>query len=108
MSGINEKIARASEPVQSANISATGSLLSTPARLRGVVLRSVATSGTAIFRNGGTAGTALVTLNTPAAVGLHEIEIPGGGVVFGTDLFVTLTNVDAATVFYVHHTNEPQ
>lgn len=91
---------RPGEAVKSASVTSTDTLVSGAGRLRGVYVRAAGTAGTAVFKDGGSGGTEILTVNTPAAVGGHYLEIPGGGINFATDLHVTLTTADACTVFY--------
>lgn len=69
-------------------------------RLRGYHIRSGASAGSAIFRDGGSAGVTMFTVYTPAsAAALVSMEIPGGGIPFDTSLHVTLSQADGITVF---------
>ncbi len=87
--------------MKSAAATATGTLASTNGRLKSVHYRAAGTAGTAVFKDGGSGGATILTVNTPAAVGAHDLAIPGEGIPFGTDLHVTLTTADAVTVCYV-------
>ena len=89
-----------SETVNSAQATGTGTLVSGKGRLRSVVVRGTGTAGTAVFKDGGAAGTTILTLNTAAIARAHNLDIPGAGIPFDTDLHVTLTNADAVTVIY--------
>lgn len=92
---------RPGEDVVSAAVTATGTVVASAAgRLRGLYIRTTGTEGTAVFRDGGASGTIILTLNTPAAEGHMNIDVPGGGIAFSTDLHATLTNVDGVTAFY--------
>ena len=92
---------RPGEDVVAAAATATGTLVASAAgRLRGLYVRTTGTEGTAVFKDGGSGGSTILTLNTPAVEGHMNIEVPGGGIVFSTDLHVTLTNVDGVTAFY--------
>jgi hypothetical protein len=54
-------------------------------------------TGTAIFKDGGSGGTTLLTLNN---TGTATAYVPGNGIVFGTDVHVTISGLTAITVFY--------
>lgn len=89
------------EPVKAANVTSTGTLVSSQkGRLRGVYVRSGGTAGSAIFKDGGASGTTILTVNTPAQVSAMYQEIPGGGIAFDTDLHVTLSQADGVTAYY--------
>ncbi len=91
---------RPGEEVSSAQAAASGELVGAPVRVRGVYVRAAGTAGTLVLRDGGVTGTILLTINTPAAVGGHYHEIPGGGINFGTDCYAVLTTADAVTIYY--------
>jgi hypothetical protein len=63
-------------------------------RLKGVFLNG---TGTAIFRDGGASGTTRLTLNN---TGTNSMLIPGEGILFTTDVHVTVTGVSSVTAFY--------
>lgn len=89
------------EAVKAADAVATGTLVSSQnGRLRGIVLEPGGTAGDALFKDGGSGGTEICQIHTPASGAPFSITIPGGGIGFGTDLHVTLTNVAGVTVFY--------
>lgn len=90
----------AGENVLSAQATSTNTLVSTTCRVRGIYVRAAGSAGTLVLKDGGASGTAKVTINTPAAVGGHYHEIPGGGVLFSTDCHATLTTADAVTIYY--------
>jgi hypothetical protein len=85
--------------VKSASVTASGELAKA-CNLRGLYVRSAGTAGTVVLKDGGASGTTLLTINTPAAVGAHYIDIPGGGIEFATDMYAVLTTADACTAFY--------
>lgn len=86
--------------VNSATATATGALFVGRARVRGIVITNAATAGSVVLKNGGTGGTALLTINTPAAIGTSEIDIPGEGILFASDVWLTLTTATSVTIFY--------
>lgn len=86
--------------VKSAVVTADGELVSGRNRLKGIVLTSTTTAGSAVFKDGGASGTTLLTLNTPAVADFHDIIIPGEGILFSTDIYVDVTNVSSVTIFY--------
>lgn len=89
--------------VKSKYMNATGaSSVGLPrARIKAVYYMPTGTAGSVSFRNGGASGTELLKLDTPAsAVVPTTIWIPGEGVLFDADPYVTLTNVTSVTFFY--------
>jgi hypothetical protein len=86
--------------VLSAVATASGSMISGRTRLKGFVLTSSASAGSVVFRDGSASGTVLLTLNTPASAGFHDIVIPGEGVLFSSGVYAVLTNVTSVTIFY--------
>jgi len=92
-----------SDRIQSARVTATGTVLATSTgRMRSVYVRHTATAGDLEFRDGGAGGTLICTLYTPAVAGQRTFEIPGAGIAFGTDLHVTFSagGPNAVTTFY--------
>ena len=89
------------ENVFSAEATATGTLVTAAqGRLRGVWVEAGASAGTLIFKDGGAGGTIILTLDTPAGVNMAYMAIPGGGIAYGTDLHVTVSNAAGVTVIY--------
>lgn len=86
--------------VRSINVTATGSVLAAPARVRKIVFVTTATAGSVVLRDGGSGGSVEVDIDTPAAAGLHAIDFPANGVRFETDVHATLSNISSLTVFY--------
>lgn len=86
--------------VNCATGTATGSLYVGRARLRSILITSAITAGTVVLKNGGAGGTTVVTINTPAAIGMQQMLIPGEGVLFTTDIYLTLTTATSVTICY--------
>lgn len=88
--------------VKAADATATGTLVPRGARLRGLHFNDASggTAGTLVFRDGGSGGTVKLTINTPGQGTGDDVLIPGAGIVFDTDIHVTLSNVDGVTIFY--------
>jgi hypothetical protein len=84
--------------VKAAERTTSGSAFGAPARVKGIVV-SFATGGTVELKDGGTGGVSRFKYTAPAAAGTTNIVIPGEGILFRTDIYVTLTNA-TATVFY--------
>ena len=86
--------------VKAASNTASATFYAGPTRVRGIVVTSGSSAGTLVVKDGGSSGATKLTINTPAAAGIQNVLIPGEGVRFDTDVYVALTNVTAATVFY--------
>lgn len=86
--------------VTSASRTTTGTLISGRARLKGLVITCGATAGSVVFRDGGATGTVRLSIVTPAAAGIRDIGIPDQGILFQTDIHVTISNVDGVVGFY--------
>lgn len=90
--------------VKSKYLSATGaSGVGLPrARVKAIYYLSGATAGTVSFKEGDSSGTELIKFDTPAAAssGSGVVIVPGEGVLFIADPYVTLTNVASITFFY--------
>lgn len=87
------------EDVSSASVTADGTMVSVPCRLRGVQARATGTNGSLVFKDGGSSGTTKLTVYLFASTAIY-FEIPGGGIRFGTDVYLDLTNADGVTIFY--------
>ena len=98
MNAIRENVG---QDVRSSNITATGTAVSGPARVKGVWFRCDGVgAASALLRDGGGAGTVQLTLDGLAAADVRFLELPEGGLVFATDVHATLTNVDSLTLIY--------
>ena len=69
------------------------------ARLRGMSYISSASAGSIVFKDGAS-GATLLELKTPAGVGQSDVIIPDQGILFSNQIYCTLTNVTAVTVFH--------
>lgn len=70
-----------------------------PARVRGIYYTASAGAGSIVVKDGGSGGTTVISIATPAS-GYGSIMIPGDGVLCTSNVYVALTNVVSATVFY--------
>ena len=84
--------------VKAAERTTSGTAFAGPTRVKGLVV-SFATGGTVELKDGGTGGVSRFKYTAPAAAGTTNIVIPGEGIRFDTDVYVTLTSA-TATVFY--------
>lgn len=86
--------------VSSASVTADGTAYAGRTRIKSMVITASATAGSVVLKDGGASGSTKITINTPALAGLHNILLPGEGVLFETDVYVDITDVTAVTVFY--------
>jgi hypothetical protein len=87
--------------VKSAHVDATGTIVSGRTRIKGYQCLSGGTAGDVIFRDGGASGTIRLQFNVPANTNNPFANIiPGEGILFYTDVHVTLPTLTKATVFY--------
>jgi hypothetical protein len=86
--------------VLSAHIEATGTLVSGRTRLKGYQCISGGTTGDVIFRDGGASGTIRLRFNIGAGTQPIGLPIPGQGILFTTDIHVTLPATAKVTIFY--------
>ena len=87
--------------VKSSHIEGTGTMLSGRARIKGYQCLSGGTAGDIIFRDGGASGTIRLQFNIPANTNNPFANlIPGEGILFYTDVHVTVPTSAKITVFY--------
>ena len=71
------------------------------ARLKGMVIAVPAGGGTLTVKDGGSGGTTRFSLVIPAGdATISNVLIPGEGILFDTDMYVTCPADMPATVFY--------
>ena len=87
--------------VKSAHVEATGTVVSGRVRVKGYQCLSGGTAGDIIFRDGGASGAIRLQFNIPANTNNPFANIiPGEGIVFETNVHVTLPTSAKITVFY--------
>ena len=87
--------------VKSAHVEATGTAVSERTRIKGYQCLSGGTAGDIIFRDGGASGTIRLQFNIPANTNNPFSNlIPGEGILFSTDVHITLPTAAKVTVFY--------
>ncbi len=78
----------------------TGTALAFRTRVKGIYFVATAVAGSIVLRDGGAGGAVELELDTPAIAGTFYAELPEQGILFNTDVHITLTNVSSATLFY--------
>jgi hypothetical protein len=87
--------------VKASHVEATGTMVSGRTRVKGYQCLSGGTAGDIIFRDGGASGTIRLQFNVPANTNNPFANIiPGEGILFETDVHVTLPGTAKITVFY--------
>ena len=87
--------------VLASHVEATGTMVSGRVRVKGYQCLSGGTAGDVILRDGGASGTIRLQFNIPANTNNPFSNlIPGEGILFTTDVHVTLPTAAKITVFY--------
>jgi len=86
--------------VSSATATGTGTMVSQGTRIKGILLTTTGSAGSVVFRDGGASGATKMTLNTPGVAEMFNALLPAEGVVFRTDVHVTITDVASVTIFH--------
>lgn len=87
--------------VKSATATGAGTLVAFRTRIKAITVTCAsAGTGSVVLKDGGSGGDTEITINTPAVAEIFNILIPAEGVLFETDVYVTLSNVTSVTVFY--------
>ena len=86
--------------VKAAHVEATGTVVSGRNRLKAYHCISGGTAGDVIYRDGGSGGTVRLQFNIGAGTQPVSLPIPGEGILFSTDIHVTLPTSAKITTFY--------
>ena len=86
--------------VKAVHTETTGTLVSGRNRVKAYQAISGGTAGDIIFRDGGASGTIRLQFNVSTGVQPISLLIPGEGILFTTDVHVTLPTAAKVTVFY--------
>jgi hypothetical protein len=87
--------------VLASHVEATGTMVTGRVRVKGYQCLSGGTAGDIILRDGGATGTIRLQFNIPANTNNPFANlIPGEGILFYTDVHVTLPTSAKITVFY--------
>lgn len=85
--------------VKAKSLAVSGTAYAERTRVKGLIITSSATAGGVVLKDGGSSGTTIMTIDTPAVGSVINVQIPGEGVLFSTDVYAALTNA-TVTVFY--------
>ena len=87
--------------VLASHVEATGTMVTGRVRVKGYQCLSGGTAGDIVLRDGGSGGTIRLQFNIPANTNNPFANIiPGEGILFYTDVYVTLPTGAKITVFY--------
>jgi hypothetical protein len=86
--------------VKAAHTEATGTMVSGRNRLKAYHCISGGTAGDVIFRDGGASGTVRLQFNIGTGTQPITLPVPGEGILFTTDIHVTLPATAKITTFY--------
>jgi hypothetical protein len=88
--------------VKSAHTSTSGTTLFTgPFYLKSINCLGTSTAGAITFKDGGSGGTSSIIIDVPGnANNINNVIIPGSGVLFETDCYVTFPAGYNVTIFY--------
>ena len=86
--------------VKAVHLEATGTAVSYRTRVKGYQCISGGTAGDVIFRDGGSSGPIRLQFNIATGTQPIGLAIPGEGILFYTDVHMTLPTSAKITVFY--------
>jgi len=86
--------------VKAVHLEATGTAVSYRTRVKGYQCISGGTAGDVIFRDGGSSGPIRLQFNISTGTQPIGLAIPGEGILFYTDVHMTLPSTAKITVFY--------
>ena len=86
--------------VKAIHTETTGTIVSSRTRVKGYHCISGGTAGDVIFRDGGASGTIRLQFNIATGTQPITMLIPGEGILFDTNVHVTLPATSKITVFY--------
>lgn len=86
--------------VKAVHVEATGTVVADRTRVKAYHCISGGTAGDVIYRDGGSGGTVRLQFNIGAGTQPVSLLIPGEGILFTTDVHVTLPATAKITTFY--------
>ena len=86
--------------VKAASLAVSGTAYAGRTRVKGIVLSDTNQSGLLVLRDGGASGTIKFSLTTANTAFVSNILIPGEGILFKTDVYVEITDLESVVVFY--------
>lgn len=89
--------------IKAKNLTASGAAGIGATRVKGIYFVNGATAGSVSFKEGSSGGTERIKIDAPANTtgnGTTYLPLPGEGVLFRADPYVTITTVTSVTFFY--------
>ena len=86
--------------VKAAHVEATGTVVSGRTRVKAYQAISGGTAGDIIYRDGGSSGVIRLQFNIGTGTQPIALPVPGEGILFNTDVHVTLPTSAKITTFY--------
>ena len=86
--------------ISSTQLAASGAVTTNSARVKSIYVAHSGTAGTVLLRDGGATGTLRCTINTAAAIGEYQMDIPYPGLRCGNPHITIGGGVSFVTVFY--------
>jgi len=86
--------------VKSVTLTESGTAVAGRTRVKAVVVTATATAGGVALRDGGSGGADLFVINTPAEATIHNILLPGEGILFSAGVYVLVDGVSSVAVVY--------
>ena len=87
--------------VLSVTLTASGSAVGARTRVKAIYYVAGALAGSILVKNNGASGTTQIDIATPAAAtATGYMLLPGEGVLFATNVYLTITNATSVIVFY--------
>lgn len=89
--------------IKAKNMTASGVAGIGATRVKGIYFVNGATAGSVSFKDGGSGGVERIKIDAPANTtgnGTTYLPLPGEGVLFRADPYVTITTVTSVTFFY--------
>lgn len=85
--------------IKASRNTATGTVVSGRRRVKGLLITGAGSAGSAVFRDGGAGGATLLTVDVPANA-VIDMGIPCNGLLFETDVHVTISSLTSVTTFW--------
>lgn len=79
---------------------ATATVVSSRTRVKGVVVTPGGTAGNVVLRDGGSSGVVCLQVAVTTDLTPVSVLVPAQGILFGTDVHVTVPTSAKVTVFY--------
>lgn len=91
----------AQSDVKAVTLTSTNTAVDRRSRVRGVFILCGGTAGSVVLKDGGSGGGTELDIATPASATTPiNVDIPDNGILFETDVHVTITNAASVIVFY--------